>query len=72
MTIEYSPSRYASEVQNGSITPKTAVNWCKKGFLNYRLTPTGRYIILVEDKSELMSNVDRQFAEIMAEEFGGY
>jgi len=72
MAKEYSPRQYANEVQNGCITPKTAVNWCKKGFLDYRLTPTGRYIILVEDKSEVMSNVDRQFAEIMAEEFGGY
>lgn len=34
------------------ITRNTLTNWVKKGLIKVKLTPSGRYIYLIEDKND--------------------
>lgn len=62
MIKRYSPAEYAAEIYHGKVTDKTVRNWIKFGKLpestTVETTPTGRYILVVNEGRETTSNVN--------------
>jgi hypothetical protein len=60
----YTPSEYAREVCYGKVTSRTVHNWIDKGLMpdnvSIELTPSGRKIIIVNDKPK--SNIENLVA----------
>ncbi len=53
-TRTLTPKKYLEEKYPGSgITTATVHNWCRKGYLPYVLTPSGKLLVLVDDSSAL-------------------
>lgn len=52
------PRQYLDEFWPGSgITTETVVNWIKKGKIRGTTTPTGNYMVIIEDDEEINDKI---------------
>lgn len=59
------PKDYLKEVYPGAlICSKTVINWIKKGKLKGEQTPTGRWLVVIDEQESAKVNVMLKMLEI--------